>query len=112
MTSFDPAGAVFVPQFDAAPEGEATSHDPLELHFRTMTTFRLLTREEEHSLARRLEKADLAITRALLSVPEGRDALLEVVRRLNDHEMRIEDVERNPSEELVDRVESVVAAAE
>src|SRR5205823_1404282 len=76
------------------------------------STFRLLTREDEHALARRLEKADLAITRALLSAPEGRAALLEVVRRLNDHELRVEDVERNPSEELVDRATRIAHEAE
>lgn len=97
-------------QHDLAPEGEPT-HDPLELHFRTMTTFRLLTREDEHALARRLEKADLAITRALLGAPEGRAALLEVVRALRDREMRIEDVERNPTDELPDRIERIVLAA-
>jgi hypothetical protein len=101
-----------IKELDLVPEGEATSsHDPLEMHFRTMTTFRLLTREDEHSLARRLEKADLQITRALLCSPEGRAALLDVARAIRDRETRVEDVERNPADELPARIESVVERA-
>ena len=99
-------------ELDLATEGEGpVSHDPLELHFRTMTTFRLLTREDEHRLARKLEKADLAITRALLASSEGRAALSEVGRALREHEVRVEDVERNPAEDLVTRLERVIAKA-
>ena len=101
-----------IQQLDLTPEVEtSSSHDPLDLHFRAMSTFRLLTREEEHALARRLEKADLAIARALLSSAEGRTALLDVVRALGDHEMRVEDVERNPGEDLTARIERIVARA-
>jgi RNA polymerase primary sigma factor len=88
------------------------THDPLELHFRAMTSFRLLTREDEHALARRLEKADLSISRAMLAVPEGREALREVARAMRDREMRVEDVERNPADELPQRIDGIVARAE
>ena len=77
-----------------------------------MTSFRLLTREDEHSLARRLEKADLSLTRALLSAPEGRAALRELSRALRDKEVRVEDVERNPAERLVERIHGTVTRAE
>jgi RNA polymerase primary sigma factor len=90
----------------------SSSHDPLELHFRNMTSFRLLTREDEHSLARRLEKADLSLVRALLSAPEGRAALRDVARSLREKETRVEDVERNPADGLVARIEKVVDAAD
>jgi RNA polymerase primary sigma factor len=102
-------------EVDLAPEAEPvapTSHDPLELHFRSMTAFRLLTREDEHALARRLEKADLSLVRGLLAAPEGRAVLLDVARSLRDKETRIEDVERNPGDGLVERIESIVARAE
>ena len=100
-------------ELDLAPEAEVSkAHDPLELHFRSMTSFRLLTREEEHSLARQLEKADLSLTRALLSAPEGRASLREVARALRDNEIRVEEVERNPGECLVERMEAAVARAE
>lgn len=94
------------------PEPASTTHDPLELHFRSMTAFRLLTREDEHAIARRLEKADLSVTRALLSGAEGRTALREVARALRDKETRIEDVERNPADDLIVRIEKAVKAAE
>src|SRR6478672_416498 len=77
-----------------------------------MTSFRLLTREDEHSLARQLEKADLSLTRALLSASEGRAALRDVARALRDKEVRIEDVERNPGERLVERIDETVSRAE
>jgi RNA polymerase primary sigma factor len=102
-------------ELDLAPDvasAGVTSHDPLELHFRSMTSVRLLTREDEHSLARRLEKADLSLTRALLAAPEGRAALLEVAQGIRDKEIRVEDVERNPSEGLVERIENAVHRAE
>ena len=99
-------------ELDLVPEAEAmASHDPLEMHFRAMTTFRLLTREDEHSLARRLEKADLRITRTLLASMEGRAALADVARAIRDRETRVEDVERNPADELVERIERTVEGA-
>ena len=93
-------------------DGVSSTHDPLELHFRAMTRFRLLTREDEHALARRLEKADLSITRTLLDVPEGRAALREVARSIVEREARVEDVERNPAENLPERIGRIVASAE
>ncbi|MEA2748434.1 MAG: polymerase primary sigma factor, partial [Myxococcales bacterium] len=102
-------------EVDLAPDAEPvapTSHDPLELHFRSMTAFRLLTREDEHALARRLEKADLSLVRGLLAAPEGRAVLLDLARSLRDKETRVEDVERNPGDGLVERIESIVARAE
>ena len=100
-------------EHDLAPERESTStHDPLELHFRQMTNFRLLTREDEHSLARRLEKADLALCRALLGAAEGRAALSDVARAVREREVRVEEVERNPADGLVERMERIIAHAE
>jgi RNA polymerase primary sigma factor len=85
-------------------------HDPLELHFRKMTAFPLLTHEGEIALARRLERADLAISRLLLSSSEGRQALVDVARSLRDHEVKLEDVERNPTgDDLAVRLERAVA---
>ncbi len=89
----------------------ASSRDPLEMHFRSMSTFRLLQRAEEHALARRLEKADLRLTRALLSSAEGRSLLADAARALRDRETRAEDIERNPSEELAARIQRTVESA-
>lgn len=98
--------------FEASSESPV-SLDPLELHFKKMAEFPLLTREGELALARRLEKADFGIARALLACAEGRAALLELVRGLRDGELRVEDVERNPSdaESMSARIERAVAGA-
>ena len=101
-------------ELDLAAKAASTSipaRDPLALHFRSMASYRLLTREDEHALARQLEKADLSLVRALLGAPEGRAALLEVAAGLRDKELRVEDVERNPADGLIERIESVVERA-
>ncbi|MBX3187143.1 MAG: sigma-70 family RNA polymerase sigma factor [Labilithrix sp.] len=74
-----------------------SSPDALDLHFRAMTAFRLLTRDDELALARRLERADLSITRALLHREEGREALRNLAAALRDGELRVEDAVRNPA---------------
>lgn len=89
----------------------------LDLHFQRINEFALLTHEGEVALAKRLERTDLAITRRLLGSLEGRTALHEVVRGLREKELRVEEVERNPSaaqEEgvsLEDRLEGLIARA-
>lgn len=92
-----------------------TTRDPLALHFRKMSEFPLLTHEEEISIAKRIERSDRVIARALLQCSEGRRALLELARGLRERELRVEDVERNPSGEegeVAARIEAAVAAAE
>jgi RNA polymerase primary sigma factor len=86
--------------------------DPLELHFRKMTEFPLLTAQGELALARKLERADLAIARALLACAEGRAALGELANALRAGDRRVEEIERNPSEHLLERIERVIAEAE
>jgi len=100
-------------ELDLAPDGgETVSHDALDMHFRAMSGFRLLTRDDELSLARRLERADLSISRALLDSPEGREALRELARAVRDQELRVEDVERDPSDDFAARLERVVRTAD
>jgi RNA polymerase primary sigma factor len=95
-----------------APEVEET-HDPLELHFRKMIEYPLLTRDEELLLARQLERADLMITRLVLASVAGRRLLREVIDDLRTGELRVEDVERNPEEDdLVGRLERAVTRAD
>jgi RNA polymerase primary sigma factor len=94
-----------------APDVEET-HDPLELHFRKMIEYPLLTRDDELSLAKQLERADLAVTRLLLASAAGRRRLREVIADLASGELRVEDVERNPEDELRGRLERTVARAD
>lgn len=72
--------------------------DALELHFRQLSQYPLLTAEGELALARELERADAEIARALLSSREGRDAVLDLLTALRAKELAIEDVERNPGQ--------------
>lgn len=101
-------------RLDLAPEAEASeaaSHDALDMHFRAMSGFRLLTRDDEISLAKQLERADLSISRALLDSPEGRASLRELARAVRSHELRVEDVERDPADDLPARIDDIVARA-
>ncbi len=77
-----------------------------------MTEYPLLTRDGELTLARRLERADLSITRILLGSVAGRRALRDVASDLREGDLRVEDVERNPQDALAERIERRVAAAE
>jgi RNA polymerase primary sigma factor len=94
---------------------QGSTADPLDLHFRKMSEFPLLTHADELALAKRLERADFAISRALLGFAEGRQELLDVARALHEGEARIEDVERNPKgahhDNLAMRIERAVLAA-
>ncbi|MCL2779142.1 MAG: sigma-70 family RNA polymerase sigma factor [Polyangiaceae bacterium] len=93
---------------------QVSTADPLDLHFRKMSEFPLLTHEDELALAKRLEQADFAISRALLGFAEGRQELLDVARALHEGEARVEDVERNPKgahRDLAMRIERAVLAA-
>jgi RNA polymerase sigma factor (sigma-70 family) len=82
--------------------------DALELHFRQLSHYPLLTAEGELALARELERADGEIARALLSSSEGRELVLELLGRLRSRELAVEDVERNPGEEIETRLERVL----
>lgn len=93
-------------------EPAAASRDALALHFRTMSAYRLLTRDDEVALARKLERADLSIVRALLDSADGRDVLREQARALRAGEAREEDIERNPNEGLAGRIERAVTRAQ
>jgi len=84
---------------DLVAEVEETTHDPLELHFRKMTEYPLLTKERELWLAERLERADIAITRVLLESVAGRRLLREIVEDLVSGELRVEDVARDPRDD-------------
>lgn len=95
------------PELNGTHEDDAPS-DALELHFRQLSQYPLLTAEGELSLARELERADGEIARALLGSKEGREAILELVSALRSKELSVEDVERNPGEELEARLERVV----
>lgn len=95
------------PELNGTHEDDAPS-DALELHFRQLSQYPLLTAEGELSLARELERADEEIARALLGSKEGREAILELVSGLRSKELAVEDVERNPGEELEARLERVV----
>lgn len=87
--------------------------DALELHFRQLSQYPLLTAEGELALARELERADEDIARALLSSREGREAVLELLGALRAKELAIEDIERNPGQnpegdELEARLDRVI----
>ncbi len=91
-----------------------SSPDSLDFHFRKLSEYPLLDHRGEVALARRLERADLAISRALLSFEDGRQELAEVANALRAGQLRVEDVERNPTEPdlaLAARIERAVSLA-
>lgn len=87
-------------------------HDALELHFRKMAEYPLLSRDEELALARKLERADLGVTRCLLASRAGRGALRRLLQKLRGGELRVEDVERDPKDHFEARLARALTRAE
>ena len=90
-----------------------SASETLDLHFRRISEFPLLTHAGEVSLAKQLERTDLSITRVLLSTAAGRESLREIAKALRARELRQEEVERNPKpdNDLAARIDCVVVLA-
>ncbi|MCI0547083.1 MAG: sigma-70 family RNA polymerase sigma factor [Candidatus Rokubacteria bacterium] len=72
----------------SAPEGE----DPVRIYLKEIGKVRLLTAEAEVSIGRRIEVGQIALRRALGSIPMAVDRLLGMVERLRREEMSIDDL--------------------
>jgi RNA polymerase primary sigma factor len=72
----------------SAPEGE----DPVRIYLKEIGKVRLLTADEEVSIGRRIEVGQIALRRALGSIPMAVDRLLGMVERLRREEMSIDDL--------------------
>src|SRR5882672_2058024 len=85
----------------AAPAGsgedtdEVTSADPVHAYMRGMRAIRLLSRDAEIELAKRMEEGDRLVMAALLGSPIGRAELADLGKALETGLVRLRDVVRD-----------------
>lgn len=66
--------------------------DPVKMYLKQMGSISLLTREEEITLAKNIEAAEIALREAAYSIPFARDAVLNVMKKLFRKEFNLEDI--------------------
>lgn len=66
--------------------------DPVKMYLKQMGSISLLTREEEITLAKNIEAAEMSLREAVYSVPFARDEVLNVMKKLFRKEFNLEDV--------------------
>jgi RNA polymerase primary sigma factor len=86
---------------EAAVRGSAATSldDPLRLYLREMASVPMLTREEEVEIARRMERGQRRVSKALSRSPVLVDELIEIGRRLEAGEIQLREVVHLSDEE-------------
>ena len=69
--------------------------DPVRMYLRQMGKIPLLSREEELTLAKQIEKAELELRKAVLSCPVARYKVLRIANQILDKEVNAEDIIRD-----------------
>ncbi len=69
--------------------------DPVRMYLRQMGKIPLLSREEELSLAKEIERAELELRKAVLSCPVARYSVLRIANQIIDKEVNAEDIIRD-----------------
>ena len=85
---------------DEVPEEEdIKSNDPVRLYLRKMGSVSLLTREGEVEIARRIEKGEREIVRAILMSPLGTFEIIQLGRRLDEGRIKVKSIFRGLEDE-------------
>ncbi len=82
----------------AVPVGNTTPayvEDPVRMYLRQMGKISLLSREEELTLAKEIEGAELELRKAVLSCPVSRYTVLRIANQILDKEVNPEDIIRD-----------------
>ncbi|HBO96635.1 MAG TPA: hypothetical protein DD648_01110, partial [Candidatus Omnitrophica bacterium] len=66
--------------------------DPVKMYLKQMGSIPLLSRENEISLARRIEEAEIRFAEALYKTAYARKAALQVINQVLNNEVNVEDV--------------------
>jgi RNA polymerase primary sigma factor len=80
----------------------SADEDAVRAYYRKLRRVPLLTREGEVVLARRIEQAETAIVRALVSSRSAVSELAAIGEELHGRRLRVRDVTRNPPDEEED----------
>ena len=80
-------------------EEDIKSNDPVRLYLRKMGSVSLLTREGEVEIARRIEKGEREIVRAILMSPLGTFEIIQLGRRLDEGRIKVKSIFRGLEDE-------------
>lgn len=84
---------------EKADEDDVKGNDPVRLYLRKMGSVSLLTREGEVEIARRIEKGEREIVRAILLSPIGAHEIIQLGERLNQGRIKIKAIFRGLEDE-------------
>ena len=84
---------------EKAEQEDVKSNDPVRLYLRKMGSVSLLTREGEVEIARRIEKGEREIVRAILLSPLGTFEIIELGRRLDEGRIKVKAIFRGLEDE-------------
>lgn len=78
---------------------DTKSNDPVRLYLRKMGSVSLLTREGEVEIARRIEKGEREIVRAILLSPIGTNEIIQLGKRLEEGRIKVKAIFRGLEDE-------------
>lgn len=78
---------------------DTKSNDPVRLYLRKMGSVSLLTREGEVEIARRIEKGEREIVRAILMSPIGTNEIIQLGKRLDEGRIKVKAIFRGLEDE-------------
>jgi RNA polymerase primary sigma factor len=84
---------------EKADEEDVKGNDPVRLYLRKMGSVSLLTREGEVEIARRIEKGEREIVKAILGSPIGTDEIIQLGTRLDQGRIKIKAIFRGLEDE-------------
>lgn len=84
---------------EKAESEDVKGNDPVRLYLRKMGSVSLLTREGEVEIARRIEKGEREIVRAILLSPQGTYEIIQLGRRLDEGRIKVKAIFRGLEDE-------------
>ncbi len=84
---------------EKAEQEDVKGNDPVRLYLRKMGSVSLLTREGEVEIARRIEKGEREIVRAILLCPIGTQEIIQLGRRLDEGRIKVKAIFRGLEDE-------------
>lgn len=84
---------------EVAESEDAKGNDPVRLYLRKMGSVSLLTREGEVEIARRIEKGEREIVRAILLSPLGTYEIIQLGKRLDEGRIKVKAIFRGLEDE-------------
>jgi RNA polymerase primary sigma factor len=88
-----------VDEDEKAESEDVKGNDPVRLYLRKMGSVSLLTREGEVEIARRIEKGEREIVRAILMSPIGTVEIINLGRRLDEGRIKVKSIFRGLEDE-------------